>query len=187
MEFLPSGAWFDQADADSALRIEKGNPWWLTLRQTTRRRERDDLAALDFSAADDARPSPTSMPWATTDEPEEARRRTSGAAVHRHQSARDGDGHGVHGRPRQADRSIAEGNHDDGNGSRRGDRRHRRPGHQDARSAQYAFMLEGMRQQGHDDVTTRDFLARDLDLPTPEEANAARAQLFATRYAGGHD
>ena len=58
---------------------------------------------------------------------------------------------------------------------------------QDARSAQYAFMLEGMRQQGHDDVATRDFLARDLDLPTPEEAEAARAQIFATRYAVGHD
>jgi hypothetical protein len=57
----------------------------------------------------------------------------------------------------------------------------------DARSAQYAYMLEGMRQQGHDDVATRDFLARDLDLPTPDEAKAARAQLFSTRYAGGHD
>ena len=57
----------------------------------------------------------------------------------------------------------------------------------DARSAQYAYMLEGMRQQGHDDVTTRDFLARDLDLPTPDEAKAARAQTFSTRYAGGHD
>ncbi|WP_200828416.1 YbaB/EbfC family DNA-binding protein [Mycobacterium sp. 3519A] len=58
---------------------------------------------------------------------------------------------------------------------------------QDARSAQYAHMLEGMRQQGHDDVATRDFLTRDLDLPTPEEAKEARAQLFSTRYAGGHD
>jgi ESX secretion-associated protein EspD/H len=58
---------------------------------------------------------------------------------------------------------------------------------QDARSAQYAFMLKGMRQQGHDNVSTRDFLARDLDLPSPEEAEAARAQVFATRYAGGHD
>ena len=57
----------------------------------------------------------------------------------------------------------------------------------DARSAQYAYMLEGMREQGHDDVTTRDFLARDLDLPTPDEAKAARAQTFSTRYAGGHD
>jgi hypothetical protein len=57
----------------------------------------------------------------------------------------------------------------------------------DARSAQYAYMLEGMRQQGHDDVATREFLARDLDLPTPDEAKAARAQLFSTRYAGGHD
>jgi hypothetical protein len=58
---------------------------------------------------------------------------------------------------------------------------------QDARSAQYAYMLDGMHQQGHDDVATRDFLARDLDLPTPDEAKAARAQLFSTRYAGGHD
>jgi hypothetical protein len=57
----------------------------------------------------------------------------------------------------------------------------------DARSAQYAYMLEGMRQQGHDDVATRDFLARDLDLPTPDEAKTARTQLFSTRYAGGHD
>jgi hypothetical protein len=57
----------------------------------------------------------------------------------------------------------------------------------DARSAQYAYMLEGMRRQGHDDVATRDFLARDLDLPTPDEAKAARARLFSTRYAGGHD
>jgi hypothetical protein len=57
----------------------------------------------------------------------------------------------------------------------------------DARSAQYAYMLEGMRQQGHDDVATRDFLARDLDLPTPDQAKAARAQLFSTRYAGSND
>jgi hypothetical protein len=58
---------------------------------------------------------------------------------------------------------------------------------QDAKSAQYAFMLEGMREQGHDDAATRDFLTRDLDLPTPEQAQAARAQIFATRYAGDHD
>jgi hypothetical protein len=58
---------------------------------------------------------------------------------------------------------------------------------QDAKSAQYAFMLEGMREQGHDDAATRDFLTRDLDLPTPEQAQAARAELFATRYVGDHD
>jgi hypothetical protein len=58
---------------------------------------------------------------------------------------------------------------------------------QDAKSAQYAFMLEGMRQQGHDDAATRDFLTRDLDLPTPEEAQAARAHIFATRYGGDYD
>lgn len=58
---------------------------------------------------------------------------------------------------------------------------------QDARSAQYSFMLEGMRQQGHDDAATRDFLSRDLDLPSPEEAAAARAEVFAARYASNHD
>jgi hypothetical protein len=57
---------------------------------------------------------------------------------------------------------------------------------QDAKSAQYAFMLEGMRGQGHDDAATRDFLARDLDLPTPEQARAAQAHIFATRYSGDH-
>ena len=58
---------------------------------------------------------------------------------------------------------------------------------QDARAAQYAHMLDGMRQQGHDDAATRDFLSRDLDLPSPEDASAARAQVFAMRYAGDHD
>jgi len=58
---------------------------------------------------------------------------------------------------------------------------------QDARSAQYSFILEGMRAQGHDNVATRDFLRRDLDLPSPEDAEATRAEVFATRYAGGHD
>ena len=80
---------------------------------------------------------------------------------------------------RVTDRSIAEGHHDD--------RVHlaeeivviARLATQDARAAQYAFMLEGMRQQGHDDVATRDFL-RDLDLPSPEEATAARAAVFAS-------
>ena len=58
---------------------------------------------------------------------------------------------------------------------------------QDARSAQYSFMLEGMRQQGHENVATHDFLTRDLDLPSPDQAQAARAQVFATRYASNHD
>jgi hypothetical protein len=58
---------------------------------------------------------------------------------------------------------------------------------QDARAAQYVHVLEGMRQQGHDDAATRDFLSRDLDLPSPEDASAARAQVFAMRYAGDHE
>ncbi|MFW0148338.1 hypothetical protein ACNUDN_00695 [Mycobacterium sp. smrl_JER01] len=55
---------------------------------------------------------------------------------------------------------------------------------QDARSAQYTVMLDGMREQGHDNVATRDFLRRELKLPTPEQAQAARAELFTTRYTG---
>lgn len=58
---------------------------------------------------------------------------------------------------------------------------------QEAKSAQYSLMLEGMREQGHDDAATRDFLTRDLDLPSPEDARAARAQVFATRYGGDDD
>ncbi|AMO58887.1 ESX-1 secretion-associated protein EspH [Mycolicibacterium phlei] len=57
----------------------------------------------------------------------------------------------------------------------------------DAKSAQYTAMLEGMRQQGHDDAATRDFLTRDLDLPTPEQARDERARVFAQRYGGDHD
>lgn len=55
---------------------------------------------------------------------------------------------------------------------------------QQAKSAQYSFMLAGMREHGHDDAATRDFLNRDLDLPTPEQAEDARAQVFSTRYGG---
>lgn len=58
---------------------------------------------------------------------------------------------------------------------------------QQAKSAQFTYMLEGMRREGQDDVVTRDFLKRDLDLPSPEEADAAQARVFATRYAGEHD
>jgi hypothetical protein len=57
----------------------------------------------------------------------------------------------------------------------------------DARSAQFSFMLDGMREHGHSDVATRDFLARDLDLPSPEQADARRAQVFSTRYEGSHE
>ncbi|KUI44397.1 secretion protein EspD [Mycobacterium sp. IS-1590] len=58
---------------------------------------------------------------------------------------------------------------------------------QDAKSTQHVSMLEGMRQQGHDDAATRDFLTRDLGLPSPEQARAERTRLFTTRYAGDHD
>lgn len=56
-----------------------------------------------------------------------------------------------------------------------------------ARSAQHATMLEEMRALGHDNASTRDFLTRELHLPSPEEATATEAQLFAVRYAGRHD
>ncbi|MDZ7885860.1 MAG: hypothetical protein U5N53_24465 [Mycobacterium sp.] len=58
---------------------------------------------------------------------------------------------------------------------------------QRARAAQFSYMLEGMQDHGHDTVDTRDFLNRAVGLPSPEEADAARAKVFATRYQGDHD
>ncbi|MDR3665130.1 MAG: YbaB/EbfC family DNA-binding protein, partial [Mycobacterium sp.] len=55
---------------------------------------------------------------------------------------------------------------------------------QDGRSAQYAAMYDGLRELGHDRAATRDFLSHNLDLPSPEDAAAARAHTFSTRYSG---
>ncbi len=56
-----------------------------------------------------------------------------------------------------------------------------------AKAAQFSFMLEGMQGHGHDTADTRDFLHRTVGLPSPEEADAAQAEIFATRYASEHD
>ncbi|WBP94015.1 hypothetical protein O6072_20130 [Mycolicibacterium neoaurum] len=58
---------------------------------------------------------------------------------------------------------------------------------QQARSAQFSYVLEGMQDHGHDAADTREFLTRSVGLPSPEQADAARAQIFATRYAGEHE
>lgn len=58
---------------------------------------------------------------------------------------------------------------------------------QKARSAQYAYIFKAMCELGQDNAATRDFLSRDLDLPSPEEATMATAEVFATRYAGDDD
>jgi len=55
---------------------------------------------------------------------------------------------------------------------------------QDGRSAQYDVMYSGLRDLGHDRAEAKDFLSRSLDLPSPEEAAATRAHIFATRYSG---
>jgi hypothetical protein len=58
---------------------------------------------------------------------------------------------------------------------------------QDGRSAQYDVMYSGLRELGHDRAEAKDFLSRSLDLPSPEEAAAHRAHIFATRYSGEVD
>jgi hypothetical protein len=55
---------------------------------------------------------------------------------------------------------------------------------QDGRSAQYEVMYSGLRELGHDRAEAKDFLSRSLDLPSPEDAAATRAHIFATRYSG---
>ncbi|TXH22535.1 MAG: YbaB/EbfC family DNA-binding protein [Mycobacterium sp.] len=58
---------------------------------------------------------------------------------------------------------------------------------QDGRSAQYDVMYSGLRDLGHDRAEAKDFLSRSLDLPSPEDAAATRAHIFATRYSGEVD
>ncbi|MGK2902911.1 MAG: hypothetical protein ACSLE7_08535 [Mycobacterium sp.] len=58
---------------------------------------------------------------------------------------------------------------------------------QRARAAQFSYMLAGMQDHGHDTVDTRDFLSHSIGLPSPAEADATEAEVFATRYAGEHD
>jgi ESX secretion-associated protein EspD/H len=56
-----------------------------------------------------------------------------------------------------------------------------------ARAGQHALLNEFMTGMGHDPVLTRGFLGRNLDLPTPEHANEAKARVFATRYVDGDE
>ena len=56
-----------------------------------------------------------------------------------------------------------------------------------ARAAQHAIVVEGMRELGHDPVATGGYLEHDLGLPSPETVLAETAQIFATRYASDHD
>ncbi len=55
-----------------------------------------------------------------------------------------------------------------------------------AQSAQYTFMLENV-PETHSEYSSqlRDFIEQHLDLPTPEQAAAAQAEVFAKRYT--HD
>ena len=53
-----------------------------------------------------------------------------------------------------------------------------------ARSVMHAFLVEGMRRTGYDTAGLSAGLTRDMDMPTPEQAAKATAQVFATRYGG---
>ncbi|ORB62015.1 DUF2694 family protein [Mycobacterium shinjukuense] len=57
---------------------------------------------------------------------------------------------------------------------------------QKARAAQHTFMVEQMREMAGEDeqesALLHEFVGMTLNLPTPEEAAAAEAEVFATRY-----
>ncbi|KAA1250505.1 DUF2694 domain-containing protein [Mycobacterium simiae] len=57
---------------------------------------------------------------------------------------------------------------------------------QKARAAQHTFMMESMSEMTGEDekenALLREFVEMTLNLPTPEEAAAAEAEVFATRY-----
>jgi hypothetical protein len=52
-----------------------------------------------------------------------------------------------------------------------------------ARSVMHAFLVEGMHRMGYDTAGLSAGLTRDMDMPTPEQAAEATAQVFATRYS----
>jgi hypothetical protein len=58
---------------------------------------------------------------------------------------------------------------------------------QKARAAQYTLLAHQMAQQGYDAGASQDFLTRELNLPTPADAAAAQAKVFASRYAENDD
>lgn len=53
---------------------------------------------------------------------------------------------------------------------------------QKARSQLHTLIVEGVRVMGYDPAIMRDGLRRELDMPTPEEAAASAAEVFASRY-----
>lgn len=57
---------------------------------------------------------------------------------------------------------------------------------QKARASQYTFMVENIGELTDEDAEgsalLREFVGMTLNLPTPEEAAAAEAEVFATRY-----
>ncbi|MGX9788077.1 hypothetical protein [Mycobacterium sp. MMS18-G62] len=56
-----------------------------------------------------------------------------------------------------------------------------------ARSVMHQFLVDGMGRMGYDTAGLSAGLTRDMDMPTPEQAAEATAQLFASRYASNED
>jgi hypothetical protein len=56
-----------------------------------------------------------------------------------------------------------------------------------ALAAQHALAARVMGDLGHDDFSTRSYLERELNLPSPQTVRAERSSVFATRYADEHD
>ncbi|MGX9789022.1 YbaB/EbfC family DNA-binding protein [Mycobacterium sp. MMS18-G62] len=52
-----------------------------------------------------------------------------------------------------------------------------------AQAAQHAVIVQLMRTMGHDSVMTSGYIEHDLGLPSPQTAEARRANVFAARYA----
>jgi hypothetical protein len=60
---------------------------------------------------------------------------------------------------------------------------------QKARAAQFTFMLDSMSEVGTEEETAflREFVGMTMNLPTPEQAEAAQEEVFATRYNGEYE
>ena len=54
-----------------------------------------------------------------------------------------------------------------------------------AKSVMHAFLLEGLTRMGHDRAEWGSILSSAIDLPSPEQAAADQAKVFAARYREG--
>lgn len=171
--------------------------------------DHDDLAALDFSATDDDNGEESAVdalrayaptgPEDTETELDALRLQTGQPQEEDEEDAvqlftvtnpRDGLRIGAHRRQDRPGGSVGESDEHDRIRARRGDTRHCRPGPAKGLAGRYTYLLEeddslpdALREMESDGCEAVHDFVNGMALSTPEQATAAQAEVFATRYA----